>query len=136
MSGTSPAVAPAGVSRNATPQALVTQARTVLDGTIALGPAWARSVALLARQALEAALAEYWGRRVPGMDACSFTTQLVALRFYLDDPALAADAHLVWSSLSQACHHQGYDLAPTAAELTTWLDTVSAVIDRLAPSHP
>ena len=36
--------------------------------------------------------------------------------------------------LSDATHYNGYDLAPTAAELRSWLDCVDQVIDGLAPS--
>lgn len=116
---------------------LVAASRDLLAEPAALaGPAWSRAVALLARQALESALADHWARRAPGMEACNATAQLVALRFYVDDPQVAHAAHQAWCSLSEACHHHGYDLAPTAAELATWLDTVAMVVDRLARARP
>lgn len=101
-------------------------ARVILDRPDALAsPGWARSVALLARQALEDAVDAFWARCSPGMQQATWKSRFVALRFYVDDPALARQAHHVWVTLSNASHHHGYDLAPTAGELRTWLDTVS-----------
>ena len=107
-------------------------ARVILDrpGTIE-GPGWARCVALLARQALDDAVSAFWDRRVPGMAGASGRSQLVALRFYVDDPALARHAHQTWATLSDATHHHGYELAPTAGELRAWLEAVSRIVERL-----
>jgi hypothetical protein len=114
------------------PRRLVEVARTVLDEPAVLaGPAWPRAVALLTRQALEGAVSGYWERRAPGMAACNNTAQLLALRFYADE-TVAAEAYQAWCSLSEACHHHGYDLAPTAGELAGWLDTVAEVVERLS----
>lgn len=112
---------------------LVAAARAVLaePGTLP-GPAWPRAAALLTRQALETAVSDYWARRAPGMESCNATAQLVALRFYADDPTVAHEAQQTWCELSEACHHHGYDLAPTAGELANWLDTVALLVDRLA----
>lgn len=115
-----------------TPQALLAAARATLDRPAALaGSAWARSTALLTRQALEIALAGYWTKRAPGMESCSGAAQLLALPFYLDDPA-ARLAHETWAALSHACHHHAYDLAPTAAELRRWLEAAQTIVDVLA----
>jgi hypothetical protein len=114
-----------------TPLALLVAARTALDRPGGLGgSAWARSTALLTRQALEGALAAYWSARAPGMESCSAKCQLLALPFYVDDPNIRA-AHQTWAALSNACHHHAYDLSPTAVELRDWLDTSQAVVDTL-----
>jgi hypothetical protein len=43
-----------------------------------------------------------------------------------------------WHGLSRACHHQVYELSPTATELERWLDAVDAFLSydpiRPAPS--
>lgn len=115
-----------------TPQDLLRSARTTVDRPAALdGSAWARSSALLTRQALETALADYWTRRAPGMESCSGLSQLVALPYYLDDPA-ARTAHETWAALSHGCHHHAYDLAPTAIELRSWIEATQQIIDALA----
>ena len=107
-------------------------ARLILDRPDALvTPGWARSVALLARQALEEAVEDFWARHAPGMRQATGRSRFVALRFYVDDPDLARHAHHVWATLSDASHHHGYDLAPTAGELRAWLDTVSDLVARL-----
>jgi len=114
-----------------TPRALLAAAGATLDRPAALaGSAWARSTALLTRQALEIALADYWTKRAPGLETCSGTAQLLALPFYLDDPT-ARSAHETWAALSHACHHHAYDLTPTAAELRSWLEATHAIVDVL-----
>jgi hypothetical protein len=60
------------------------------------------------------------------MESCSAKCQLLALPFYVDDPA-----HQTWAALSNACHHHAYDLSPTAVELRDWLDSTQTVIDTL-----
>lgn len=109
-----------------TPNDLLLAARRILDDSDRTTTAgWARGAALLTRQAIEAALADFWRARSIDMADRDFTAQLVALRFYVDDPGTARLAHQTWSSLSNACHHHAYDLAPTAAELRGWLGTVT-----------
>lgn len=116
------------------PNVLVTAARQLLDDHARVGGSgWARGTAFLTRQALEAAVANYWHRRAPGMDTCDGRAQLVALRFYLAAPTMARLAHQTWASLSHACHHHAYELAPTAAELQRWIETVCEIINALDP---
>lgn len=101
-------------------------ARVILERPQALdNPCWARSVALLARQALEEAIADFWARNASGMHRATWRSRFVALRFYVEDPERARDVHHLWATLSEATHHQGYELAPTAGELRAWLDDVS-----------
>jgi hypothetical protein len=85
---------------------------------------------LLARQALEAAIADFWLRVEPEEMTGSFTTQLLCLRSYV--PAeVATGAFEAWAGLSTACHHHAYDLAPTAAELHRWVETVTDLVTAL-----
>lgn len=88
---------------------------------------WPRATALLARQALEAALEDFWRVRAPGMEQCSMRPQLLCLPHYLGDEALAERVSYAWAGLSGACHQHPYELPPTSAELLGWL----AVVDRL-----
>jgi len=119
------------------PDDILADARQLLDDHAGMvGSGWARSTALLIRQALEAALATYWHGVAPGMNTCDLRAQLVSLRFYLDEPDAARLAHQTWAVLSQACHHRAYELAPTAAELQQWTATVAEIIDSLAGGRP
>lgn len=115
------------------PTATLRDARIVLDNAGAMGsPGWARGVVLLARQALEEAVSAFWMRRAPGTERANGKARFVALRFYVDDPDLPRRAHQTWAALSDATHHHGYELAPTAVELRAWVDTVADVIQGLA----
>lgn len=90
-----------------------------------------RAVALLARQALEAALDDHWRARAPGVEACSARTQLICLPMFLVDTALAEQTSYVWWALSRACHHHPYDLAPTPPELADLMAAVDNLAQRL-----
>jgi hypothetical protein len=89
---------------------------------------WPRAAALLARQALEAALADHWRRRAPGLERASMRAQLACLPDYLGDRRLAADIAFTWSALSEACHHHAYEIGPTASELDGWLAAVERLV--------
>jgi hypothetical protein len=101
-------------------------ARKLLDRTSPdTAGLWPRAAALLARQALEQAVDEFWAaRRIP-LDSCPTTQQLICLREYLDDE-LAGAVHHAWTALSSACHHHPYELAPTVGELSGWLTVVGS----------
>jgi hypothetical protein len=58
-------------------------------------------------------------------------TQLICLRSYLGDAPLASRAGHAWSALRRACHHHPYELAPTAAELSSWFAVVAELSDRV-----
>jgi hypothetical protein len=92
---------------------------------------WPRASALLGLQALEAGLFRLWKSRALDLQGCTMRTQLICLRRYLDDGALAARAGHAWSALSRACHHHPYELAPTAAELGSWLSVVGELVERV-----
>lgn len=109
---------------------LLTAARNLLQRPApATVGGWPRAVALLTRQALEKALEELWeaSTATTGMSRCTMKTQLICLPTYLD-PRLAHDVSYVWAALSNACHHHPYDLAPTAAELSGWIDAAAMLI--------
>ena len=100
---------------------------------------WPRATALLARQALEAALDDFWRRHSPGMELCSMRAQLLCLPYYLQDlktprPQDLGERHLAervsyaWAGLSGACHQHPYELPATLAELRGWLGTVEEFI--------
>jgi len=91
---------------------------------------WPRAASLLTRQALEVALRTFWSKRAPGVESCSARAQLLCLGRHIGDEALAQRAHVVWASLSGACHHHAYDLAPTREELRGWRDVVLQVVER------
>jgi hypothetical protein len=92
---------------------------------------WPRAGALLARQALERALEDYWRQHASGLERCSMRAQLLCLPSYLrgeraDD--LAERTAYAWIRLSLACHQHAYELPPTAAELAAWIDIVEQVV--------
>ena len=92
---------------------------------------WPRAGALLARQALETALDDYWRQHAPGLERCSMRAQLLCLPSYLhgdDGDDLAERTAYAWIRLSRACHQHAYELPPTAAELAGWIDIVDEVV--------
>lgn len=85
---------------------------------------WPRAVALLGRQALEQGLDALWGAVAPPVKDVSRHAQLLCLGAYVPHEDLVSDVRHAWHGLSDACHHQVYELAPTAIELGLWLDGV------------
>jgi hypothetical protein len=107
-----------------TPEELLTAARRLIQRPdAATAGVWPRAAAFLARQALELAMTTLWAARpqAAGLSECSARSQLLCLTAYLD-PDTAARAAYLSAALSRACHYHSYELAPTAAELTGWLD--------------
>ena len=92
---------------------------------------WPRAAALLARQAIEAAMEDLWQLSAPGLEDTTAKCQLLCLAHFLGDPNLAGRVHASWHGLSRSCHIQTYELAPTAAELEGWLETVWALADHV-----
>jgi hypothetical protein len=93
---------------------------------------WPRAAALLARQALEAAMAELWASnpQTAEMSRHPMRSQLLCLTTYLD-PGTARRTAYLFAALSHACHYHPYELAPTAAELTGWLDQATHLVAQL-----
>ena len=107
------------------PHALLAMARSLIaDPRIATQGLWPRAAALVGRQALEQAIAH----RFPELMSASFRAQLICLPTFFDDPALAGDVALSWSSLGHATHFRGYDLPPTSDELQRWLERVERLL--------
>lgn len=101
------------------------------DDAVTIG-LWPRAAALLARQALEMSLDELWARKAPGVADASTTAQLLCLPAYVEDGELAHRVALVWKSLSRACHHHAYELAPSEIELRGWLDQVEQFVEAMS----
>ena len=111
------------------PSELLALSRGLLSRTDAeTAGLWPRASALLARQALEAALDRYWVARAIPLDACATLPQLICLARFLDDPDLAGHVRHAWNALSDACHHHAYELAPTVEELGALLDAVEGFV--------
>jgi hypothetical protein len=94
---------------------------------------WPRAAALLARQALEQSLDEFWRQRAAGLEMCSARAQLLCLPEYLQRD-LAERVSYAWTGLSQACHQHAYELPPTADELAIWMETVENLVDTIPTS--
>lgn len=90
---------------------------------------WPRAAALLARQALEESIDEYWKSKGVDLGACAMRPQLLCLPRYLDDEELALDVGHAWGALTRACHHHPYELPPTAPELSRWMATTRRLIE-------
>lgn len=106
---------------------LLAAARRILDHpAVTTAGVWPRAVALLTRQALEKALDEFWAAKptTAGLSQCPRRSQFACLPFFLNASAVQEIAY-VWGALSDACHYHAYELAPTAAELTGWIDAVA-----------
>ena len=93
---------------------------------------WPRAAALLARQAIETAMLEFWLVRAPGVEWCTTHAQLLCLPEYVRDREIAESASLAWNSLSRVCHHHPYELLPTAVELRGLLETARRLVGALA----
>jgi hypothetical protein len=78
---------------------------------------WPRASALLMRQSLEAELDAFWRcKDLEGLRGLPTHQQLICLRSYVaEEVAGAVDS--AWNSLSRACHHGAFELAPTQHEL-------------------
>jgi hypothetical protein len=121
-----------------TPTELLAAARALLaDESAATAGGWPRMVALLTRQALEEALSGFWEAHpaTAGLSGSSRKSQLACLPFYLD-ARVAREAGYVWAALSDACHYHAYELAPTAGELTGWIDAVAGLTQCMNQTGP
>jgi hypothetical protein len=103
---------------------LLAEADRLLTGSVPGTQArWPRACAWLIRLALEKALDQYWAEALPEAAICGMRPQLLLLPRYAGT-ATANRARDAWTGLSRAAHHHAYELAPTAAELRSWLATV------------
>ncbi len=62
-----------------------------------------------------------------GLSGCSMRSQVLCLAAYVD-PDTATHAAYLTAALSHACHYHPYELAPTAAELSGWLDQAAQIV--------
>ena len=112
---------------------VLTAARNLMERTdSATAGLWPRATALLARQALEAALDDFWRIRAPGMEHCSARAQLLCLTHYLGDEELAERVSYAWAGLCRACHQHPYELSPTRSELLGCLHVVEQLVARVS----
>jgi hypothetical protein len=118
-----------------TPADLLAAARDIQERpAAATAGLWPRAAAFLARQALEAGLAQLWDSSpaTAGLSRCTTRSQLACLPDVLDAPTARRVAY-VWAALTAACHHHAYELAPTAAELTSWFEALDELLARISP---
>ena len=118
-----------------TPTDLLGAARRLLDRPDAKTAAlWPRAAALLARQALEQGLDQFWRGKGLKLDGLATKPQLICLPAYLADRELAAKANDAWSNLTRACHYHPYELGVGQDELKTWLESVAEVVSSAGPN--
>ncbi|MBK6578683.1 MAG: hypothetical protein IPG17_21310 [Sandaracinaceae bacterium] len=115
-----------------TPRQLLHAAHQLVEQpTIGTDGFWARTSAALARQALEQAVQVKLSRYAGSLEDVPWTAQMLAVHGVCSDHATAARAYFVWSALSQALHHNGYELPPSAEALRGWIVVVDEVITAL-----
>ena len=121
-----------------TPAELLAAARSLISRPDAsMAGVWPRTAAFLTRQALEEAVNARWAASpatCPMLNA-SMWSRLACLPAYVSGPE-ARQAIFAYAALSSACHYHPYELAPTAAELTGWIDDVEALVAELGQAAP
>jgi hypothetical protein len=116
---------------------LLIEARRLVDSVPAGSEGvWARSAALLARQALEAAVRAKLAPYSNALEEAPFRAQLLCLQGVTADNDVGRDANFLWAALSSATHHCGYELPPSATDLHQWLAGVERVIGSLGRHRP
>ena len=90
-----------------------------------------RCAAWLIRLGLEQALDALWQEHNSVLARVTKRAQSLVLGRYVDAETQHRTLAL-WSVLSRAGHHHHYELAPTVAELRTWLAEARAITDSLA----
>ena len=120
------------------PAALLAEARVLIGRPDAsTAGVWPRTAALLARQALEEAVNRCWAASpatAPMLEA-SMWARLACLPAYVPGTE-ARQAVFAYAALSSACHYHPYELAPTAAELSGWIDDVAELVGELGQAEP
>jgi hypothetical protein len=120
-----------------TPDDLLAAARRIVQRPdAATAGVWPHAAALLARQALEQAMTALWAAspHAARLSRCPMRSQILCLTVYLDQDAASRTAYLM-AALSRACHYSSYELAPTAAELTRWLDEAAQLVTLIRPEE-
>ena len=112
---------------------LLHEARTLLDHPPSTQPGlWERAAILLARQALEEALDDFWRARAPDLLHASMRAQLLCLGPLTNNDRDATDVDQLWSTLSDACHFDACYPAPSVQEIHVWLDRTEELCALLA----
>ena len=93
---------------------------------VGVGDLGARAAAVLARQAIESAMEDFWLLRESGVSWVSARVSLLCLREYLSDKEMARDVSYAFHALSRLCHHHPCELAPTEGELRPLIGTARA----------
>lgn len=114
---------------------LAAAARLIQRPDAATAGIWPRAAALLARQALELAMAAIWDAKphTANLSAAPIRSQILCLTACLG-PGTATQVAYLYAALSHACHYHPYELAPTAAELTGWLDQAANLVTQIQTS--
>lgn len=110
---------------------LLGYARSLVERQEGSEGVWPRAAALLARQVLEETLDRLWMAIHPGVANASRATQLTCLGLMITDAGLVADVRSAWASLSRSCHHHHFELGPTAAELSRWIEQTERLVEAL-----
>lgn len=93
---------------------------------------WPRAAAVLARQALESSIREFWRHKSLALQDCTWRAQLLCLREFAPEE-LAREAIQAYNHLSRACHYRPYELQPNKDELLDWMASVRRVSRGLQP---
>lgn len=105
----------------------VLQVAETIVATLPAGQARIRAAAFLGRQAVEAALDDYWQIREPMVVEQSARIQFLCLQSYAGEELAEAASH-VWWMLTRVCHHHVAELAPLEAEMRGMLDRARVVV--------
>lgn len=96
------------------------------------GANWARWICWATRLAVENAVRVRSAATCPELPSASMRAQLLALRVRVD-PDTAARTAALWAALSQAAHHDAYDLPPSIDDLRLWITEAERVVALLRP---
>lgn len=116
-----------------TPDDLLDATDRLLDASSLPLGARTRAAALLARRALEEAVDDALRRTGADPTEASLAGRMLALGAMISDEGLARRGFATWHALSEACHHHGYELPPSTAELSSRIGTVREILAELAP---
>lgn len=112
---------------------LLREARALLDHPPSTHPGlWERAAILLARQALEESLDDFWRARSPDLLHASMRAQLLCLGPLMNNQRDAADIDQLWGALSNACHFDPFQPIPGPTEVRAWLTDTQRLCQLLA----
>lgn len=98
----------------------------------ALGAAWDRAAAFLARQAIENAVAAAWlaaGVDKTRLRELDHATRLRGLPALTGDRCLAEDVGLAWRHASRACHHAANRVPCPPDDIRRWAALATALAE-------